>query len=162
MWRSDVRNSCVRRKLSASDLRGEAGFRKIPGNRGVLHFETGSIDISPVPDLIVNVWSRLSWNTMQFICGEFDVSAYEAAVRGGMDRIDLQRGSAFRKRENRFFIEGKKKKGKRGIIKLMIRRWNKTTSSRRREREWNLTIFNHPLQPRLTDIYSLRRDTPRD
>lgn len=59
---------------------------------------------------------------MQFICGEFDVSAYEAAVRGGMDRIDLQRGSAFRKRENRFFIEGKKKKGKRGIIKLMIRR----------------------------------------
>lgn len=61
---------------------------------------------------------------MQFICGEFDVSAYEAAVRGeggGMDRIDLQRGSAFRKRENRFFIEGKKK-GKRGIIKLMIRR----------------------------------------
>lgn len=52
---------------------------------------------------------------MQFICGEFDVSAYEAAVRGeggGMDRIDLQRGSAFRKRENRFFIEGKKKKEK--------------------------------------------------
>lgn len=163
MWRSDVRNSCVRRKLSASDLRGEAGFRKIPGNRGVLHFETGSINISPVPDLIVNVWSRLSWNTMQFICGEFDVSAYEAAVRGGgngSNRFATRIGVS--KTRKPFFHRRKKKKGKRGIIKLMIRRWNKTTSSRRREREWNLTIFNHPLQPRLTDIYSLRRDTPRD
>lgn len=35
----DVRNSVNVEIISKVGFTGEAGFRKIPGNRGVLHFE---------------------------------------------------------------------------------------------------------------------------
>lgn len=49
---------------------------------------------------------------MQFICGEFDVSAYEAAVRGGgwIESICNEIGGVSKTR-NRFFIEERKEKG---------------------------------------------------
>lgn len=47
---------------------------------------------------------------MQFICGEFDVSAYEAAVRGGGWIESICNEIGVSKTRNRFFIEEKKEK----------------------------------------------------
>lgn len=133
---------------------GEAGFRKIPGNRGVLHFERIDRYFTGAGSNCERLKSFILKHDAVYLRWIWCIRVRSRGSGRGMDRVDLQRDRRF-ENEKSFFH--RRKKGKRRIIKWFVDEI-KCERERDVESEDETWQFWTVLLPR----YSLRRDTRRD